>query len=53
MSYTYVSRHQQGAALLEEIEIVGAVQDSGVVFIFHAMTPPSQKTLRGIGLIGR
>jgi len=33
--------------------MVGAVKDNGVVHIFHAMTPPSQKTLQEIGLIGR
>ena len=35
------------------IEMVGAVKDDGVEHIFHAMTPPSQKTLQEIGLIGR
>ena len=32
------------------IEMVGVVQESGSVCIFHAMTPPSRKTLRETGL---
>ena len=32
------------------IEMVGAVNRDGVVHIFHAMTPPSKRTLRELGL---
>ena len=35
------------------LELVGAMTDGGVVHIFHAMTPPSKKTLQETGLIGR
>jgi hypothetical protein len=33
------------------IEMVGAVKENGVIHIFHAMAPPSHKTLRELGLI--
>ena len=34
------------------IEMVGSALDEGTVHVFHAMTPPSRKTLRETG-IGR
>jgi hypothetical protein len=34
------------------IEMVGAIKESGMVYIFHAMTPPSRKTLHEVGLTG-
>jgi hypothetical protein len=33
------------------IEMVGAIKEHGVIYIFHAMTPPSRKTLHELGLI--
>jgi hypothetical protein len=35
------------------IEMVGAIKESGVIHIFHAMTPPSRKTLQEVGLTGK
>lgn len=32
------------------IEMMGAVNADGIILVFHAMTPPSAKTLREIGL---
>jgi hypothetical protein len=32
------------------IEMVGAVLTDGTVHVFHAMTPPSKKTLQEIGI---
>jgi hypothetical protein len=34
------------------IEMVGAVLGDGTVHVFHAMTPPSKKTLQEIGITG-
>ena len=34
------------------IEMVGALLANGTVHVFHAMTPPSKKTLQEIGIIG-
>lgn len=33
------------------IEMVAVVEENGTVFVFHAMTPPSKKTMREAGLI--
>ena len=33
------------------LEMVAALEEDGSVLVFHAMTPPSKKTLREIGLI--
>lgn len=35
------------------IEIVAAREDDGSVLVFHAMTPPSKKTLSELGFIRR
>ena len=35
------------------IEIVAAREDNGSVLVFHAMTPPSKKTLKELGFIRR
>jgi len=32
------------------IEMVASVTESGTVHLFHAMTPPSAKTLREVGI---
>jgi len=32
------------------IEIVGSVMENGTVRLFHAMTPPSKKTLQEVGI---
>jgi len=32
------------------IEMVGSVKEDGVVLIYHAMTPPSKKTLEEVGI---
>jgi len=34
------------------IEMVGSVMENGIVHIFHAMTPPTKRTLQEVG-IGR
>jgi len=32
------------------LELVAAQQEGGQLLVFHAMTPPSEKTLREVGL---
>ncbi len=34
------------------LEMVGVAEETGAIRIFHAMTPPSKKTLREAGLVG-
>lgn len=33
------------------LEMVGVEKENGTVLVFHAMTPPSKKTLREVSLI--
>lgn len=33
------------------IEMVAVIEENGTVFIFHAMTPPSKKTLHEAGIL--
>ncbi|RRF89715.1 MAG: hypothetical protein DUD33_06290 [Coriobacteriaceae bacterium] len=35
-----------------ELEMVSVVEDDGTILIFHAMTPPSKKTLFELGIRG-
>lgn len=44
--YVAVGMDQKGRLL----EMVAAVEEDGTMVIFHAMTPPSKKTLREVGL---
>jgi hypothetical protein len=35
------------------IEMISAREDDGAMMVFHAMTPPTKKTLRELGLVER